>query len=93
MSILIPIKSLCNVRITESYIFMMFGVARNSGLPVVVFSGFPVVVRGSMTRNDSRVTTLVTDGASTRLANTGSMEGVSACKYCQVLKMDLRGDV
>ena len=24
ISILIPIKSLCNVRITESYIFMMF---------------------------------------------------------------------
>ena len=46
-----------------------------------------------MTRNDSRVATLIADGASTRLANTGSMEGVPACKYCQVLKMDLRGDV
>ena len=61
---------------------MMFLVGRISGLSVVVGRG--------VTRKDSRVAALVTDGAHTRLTNAGRMEGVPACKYCQVLEKGIR---
>ena len=61
---------------------MMFLVGRISGLSVVVGRG--------VTREDSRVAALITDGAHTRLTNAGRMEGVPACKYCQVLEKGIR---
>ena len=53
-------------------------------------SGLSVVVCGGVTRKDSRVAALITDGAHTRLTNAGRMEGVPACKYCQVLEKGVR---
>ena len=61
---------------------MMFLVGRISGLSVVVGRG--------VTRKDSRVAALIADGAHARLTNAGRMEGVSACKYCQVLEKGIR---
>ena len=53
-------------------------------------SDLSVVICRGVTRKDSRVAALITDGADTSLTNAGSMEGVSACKYCQVLEMGVR---
>ena len=49
-------------------------------------SGLSVVVCGSVTREDPRVTALIADGAHTSLANAGGVEGMPACEYCQVLE-------
>ena len=53
-------------------------------------SGLSVVVCGSVTREDSGVTALIADGAHTSLANARGMEGMPACKYCQVLEKGIR---